>query len=870
MRVAAIVLIAVACRHPSEPVSEREREPEHHVHRHVTRPTSTASRLRIAELAASETARERRRSAPEAAWTSLGPFSGDTIDQTGVLSAAESGLVEGIRLDPRDANVVFIATAGGGIWRTTDITAQTPDWQPITDKLGKLGIGAFDIDPHHADTIVVGVGEPFYEPGGYVQVTRDGGASWSAPVALGAATNFRDLRIDPGDSSVILAATDVGLFRSVDGGMQWSAIDLPNGSVALEEAVWSVVYTGRDASGSHWAVSAVAACDVGLAPPQESSGLPPSASCRLGNPGDIWHSNDGGATWTKSVIPVSTNSSGVVSRAGRMALAAGDPSDPATTVVYAMVANRDDSHSQTIDILRSNDGGATFVSAKGTVTNPDTVCVDLDVGSVQSGYNQAIAVDPRHPERVVVAGLFCSVRSVDGTSASPSWQVVSDVYGPQTSTSCGPIPYVHSDFHAALIAPNGRVLLGGDGGLEASDDALSVAAGSECSTRWIDANRGLATHMSYTITSGDPAYGDGDVIFTGMQDLSSRWRDSAHPGQWNTINLSDGTGGAVVRSGDATIYWTAQVAIGGLAKDRAYCRREPGTDCGLLASWTPANPTLPADDTEAFVTLLAPLDPEGAVISHSAYHVWRADASAVWSDITGKHCEPDGTCTTGSFSPYYINSVTGSPAAGVYGVAMFDHTAVTSDGGATWTISAPLGIDGRLLGYTTSYVAIPKDGGGDVYVVGSSAEVLADGTPVPDDVGHLLITRDRGRTWTSLAGAGLPNVPVWGVKYDPRDPRGLVVATELGVYHSADAGATWTRLGAGLPMVRVTDLALASDGSFVRISTWGRGVWELAIGGDGKGDGDSSGATAGCGCQGGGANGFVAVAIFAILLRRRR
>jgi hypothetical protein len=853
MRRAGLLLILIACRHHAAPVQEHARErpgedEDKREHRHVDRPTTAEARMKIAELAAVETRRERARPAAQPAWTSLGPRGGSTIDNSGLLSTAESGLVNGLRVDPRDPNVVFIATSGGGIWRTSDITAATPDWRSITDQLGNLGIGGFDIDPQHPDTIVIGLGEPYYVPGGFVQITRDGGQTYGAPVPLGQASNVREVRIDPGDSNLVLVATDVGLFRSIDGGASFTAIELPDAVAGLEQAMWSVAYTGRDASGSHWAVSGVSGCAVGVHPPEEGGGIAPSAGCPRGNPGHVWTSSDGGATWTMTALPVMHNYNGQVAVAGRMTLASSG------NVVYAMVANRDERATQTIDILRSNDGGATFASAKGPVTDPDTVCVDLDVGSVQSSYNQAIAVDPAHPERVVVAGLFCSVRTVDGTSATPTWQVVSDVYSHQTATSCGQIPYVHSDFHAALITPTGRLLLGGDGGIEASDDALTIANGNECSTQWIDANRGLATHLSYSLTSGDPMYGDGDVIYTGLQDLSSRWRDPAHADQWNTINLSDGTGGAIARDGDQSIYWAAQVSS---TMDRTYCRRMPAVDCGLLGSWIPSNPTLPPGDKEAFVTMLAPIA-EGGVISHSQYHVWRADGTPAWSDISGQHCEPSGACTAGSFSPYYIDSVAGSPTtAAVYAAAMFDHTAVTSDGGATWSISAPLGLADQHLAWVQSSVALPPGGTGDTYVAGSAAELLDDYTTgVPDAVGHVFITHDRGATWSSLAGTGadaLPNVPVWQVKYDPRDAsaRTIYAATELGLYQTSDGGMTWARAGSGLPMVRTTDVALASDGSFVRISTWGRGIWELRPNDPGKGDGMPPGGGGGGCCEGG-------------------
>src|SRR5512138_2736864 len=67
-------------------------------------------------------------------------------------------------------------------------------------------------------------------------------------------------------------------------------------------------------------------------------------------------------------------------------------------------------------------------------------------------------------------------------------------------------------------------------------------------------------------------------------------------------------------------------------------------------------------------------------------------------------------------------------------------------------------------------------------------------TASPYDLGTVYLTqngkRDDDRTWTSLA-AGVPLGPVNVVREDPRKREVLYLGTDLGVYISTDAGATW-------------------------------------------------------------------------------
>src|SRR6185295_10103359 len=93
---------------------------------------------------------------------------------------------------------------------------------------------------------------------------------------------------------------------------------------------------------------------------------------------------------------------------------------------------------------------------------------------------------------------------------------------------------------------------------------------------------------------------------------------------------------------------------------------------------------------------------------------------------------------------------------------------------------------------------------------------------------HLWKTTDLGLTWTTIDGSGFPfGVPVNKIVADPLANQTLFASTHLGVYRSTDAGATWARYGTGLPLVNVTDFYISPSSTLARISTFGRGFWDL-------------------------------------------
>jgi hypothetical protein len=89
-------------------------------------------------------------------------------------------------------------------------------------------------------------------------------------------------------------------------------------------------------------------------------------------------------------------------------------------------------------------------------------------------------------------------------------------------------------------------------------------------------------------------------------------------------------------------------------------------------------------------------------------------------------------------------------------------------------------------------------------------------------------TADFGATWISIA-AGLPERPINVVFEDQQNPNLLFVGNDMGVYVSLDGGKHWSALKGDMPLVAVYDLVVHPREGDLVVGTYGRGVWVTDI-----------------------------------------
>jgi hypothetical protein len=92
-----------------------------------------------------------------------------------------------------------------------------------------------------------------------------------------------------------------------------------------------------------------------------------------------------------------------------------------------------------------------------------------------------------------------------------------------------------------------------------------------------------------------------------------------------------------------------------------------------------------------------------------------------------------------------------------------------------------------------------------------------------EDNSYIYVTRDFGKTWEDL-GAGMMN-PVNDIEEDPHNPDVLYVATDYGVFVSADKGKNWVEMSSSAPDVLIMGLAIQERERDLAIGTYGRGFY---------------------------------------------
>ncbi len=698
-------------------------------------------------------------------WLNIGPTSANYAINGGTLYVTDAGRVSEILTAPASPGTIYVAFSGGGVWKSTDGGST---WAAKTETLGSLSVGSLAMAPNDADTLYLGLGDPFDGTGIGLVKSTNGGDNWGNVVYLGDSTVIPAIAVARTDPNIVLAGTDAGLYRSTNGGASFSKVTITTG-VAGNPYIWTIAWGG----GSTFVLSMEA--DHNNASYQTN--------------GQIWRSTDNGATWTRSSGITDTN--GIT----RLSVAAA-PSN--RDVMYVEAANNNSYTGSSTDLanfFKSTDNGVTWtgIGKSGTTYKAYTNATTVRVNAILNGqgwYNQMVVVDPINPDIVYFGGALLATKSSDGGT---TFSRTTDWLGQYS------LPYVHADFHAAHISSSGAIYFGTDGGIFRSTNGGAAFTDT--------LNRGIASHLIYQVGSSTA---NRNAVVAGLQDNGTRVREG-NTGVFNQIIGGDGFGCNVNRS-------NANQMLGSLYYSRIYKSTNGGANFSAACSGiTECNNS----GTAPFLTRIAEWKGDATgntVFTFSNAKVYKSTNYATsWSALG----------TTGLPSGLSIRNV-GVAASSVNTVGIVANSGrayITTNGGSGWT---QVGSSSSLPGNGLSLSSITFDpvNASIVYIASVAPDAAAK---------HLWRSTDGGTTWTAIdsSASGFPaGIPVNSLVVDPLASSTLYAATHLGVYTSDNSGTTWTRYGAGMPLVNVTDLYVADNASLIRAATFGRSVWEYAPGGN--------------------------------------
>ena len=728
-----------------------------------------------------------KKNAPGPKWVNIGPTGAD-YEQNGSFTGhvRDSGRARTILPHPENPDIVYFLTSGGGLWRTNNWSSARTVWTPLTDDLPTTGGGsvAFGRNPN---TLFLGLGDPYDQilVGGAMVKSKNGGGSWDPLVELGNAVSVRDVKVDTSTNrDIVLVATDNGLFRSADEGATYAAVATFNG-----RSVWSIANTSAG-----WLASAqpCPAANVGLLCGQATT---------------LFLSADRGATW----VPI-TNTGNVFAANGRTTLAVGVPGE---AVVYAYSSTVFDD--QMKDVYRSTDGGQTWaangVNATKIPTNPVPVThpssmPNMNICHGQCWYNQSIVVDPFDATRntVWIGGDLAAARTTNGGG---TWTIQTWWLYNQEST----LAYAHADHHAAAFKTTGTptLILGNDGGMN-----VSVDNGATFSS---DKNNGLVSHLYYSV-AGNSKFPS--LVIGGTQDNGTRLRTD-NGGTHNQVIGGDGMGAAYSQANTNSVLGSSQRS--GI---RTNLSNNPPDVFQNWAARGGLSDTAGAGFFTAIIPASASLDATGRVFFHfTASRVWRTNDGGLSFVRLGSATPPTspGLPSNRRFrsSPYNLGL---SPAdlnhiAVGAGGGFLD---VTTDGGATWT---DINLVAKVPGYQGFVTNVTWQDNQNLWIT-SVAQLPGAVRVIKASIAN---PTDSWSTATyAVKQSGLPDLPITRVHFDPRDAsrNTIYAATHVGIYRTTDGGASWAPFGNGLPTVRVNDIYMPPDGGFIRLATYGRGIWELS------------------------------------------
>jgi len=688
--------------------------------------------------------------------------------------ALMSGRISDIVIHPKNKTIWYVAAGSGGVWKTEDAGTT---WTPIFDSQASYSIGCVSLDPNNPEIVWVGTGENVSGRhvgfGDGVYKSLNGGKTWSN-MGLAKSEHIGRILVDPRNSSVVYVAAEGplwspggerGLYKTVDGGKTWS-LSL---EISKDTGITSVEFDPANPD-----IIYAAAYQRRRSVAAFMAGGPESG---------IYKTEDAGKIWRKLAVGLPKGD------LGKIGLAV-SPFDP--RVVYATIeAGRDEK-----GFYRSADKGESWEKRNPYISN-----------GTGPHYYQEIYADPNVFDRVYQMDVFIMVTDDGG----------------KTFRRVGETSK-HVDNHALAFLPGDPdyLLAGCDGGVYESRNRGKT-------WRFFE-NLPVTQFYKVALDNALPFYN----VHGGTQDNGSQLGPSRtlnvngiRNSDWIGTYGADGYASAIDPTDPNILY--VEMQEGNLfrydKKSQEYLNISPKPEAGeppLRFNWDSPVLISPHLHTRIY---------------YASQQLWRSDNRGdSWTKISpdltrgifrleqpimGKTWSVDALWDQGAMSMYgTITAISESPLQEelIYVGTDDGLIQVTEDGGKTWRKAD------KIIGlpdyFFVNRIRASKHDKDTVFAA-------VDNHKAGDYKPYLLLSSDRGRTWTNIA-ADLPQrAVVWSVAQDNMKKNLVFAGTEFGIYATVDGGKHWVKLSGGVPTISFRDIEIQERETDLVGASFGRGFFIL-------------------------------------------